>query len=342
VDVKLTKREVTEIAADYRLPRLLAFRELEQTDLTTTLLLETAKGKFHLGLLGAKSEMEIKRELDLLLFLRKQGFPCTVLLADRRGRYYREHAGRYLVIYRYLEGHSVAPEDLTPAQLEALGRVLGELHLLTKAYKKGVDNRFGFDRIASVYLEARNRIPAYLKKIVRTLDEEVEYLDRYLESKLPKGVIHGDLGVEQVRFRGEKIVAVDGFEGAARGKYILDLANVVNAVGFDGTRYVHGRFDAVLGGYEAVRALSLAEWDAFPNELRFSAFRMAVTRLRDLFLYPHDRERLNREFQDFYDRLLILRRERDGGMEPILMAMATGYDYRKYQRVKAVEKRSRG
>jgi len=27
-------------------------------------------------------------------------------------------------------------------------------------------------------------------------------------------------------------------------------------------------------------------------------------------------------------------------MEPILMAMATGYDYRKYQRVKAVEKRS--
>ena len=57
-------------------------------------------------------------------------------------------------------------------------------------------------------------------------------------------------------------------------------------------------------------------------------------------IYPDDRERINKDFQSFYDRLLILRREREGGMEPMLMAMATGYDYRKYQRVKAVEKRS--
>ena len=29
----------------------------------------------------------------------------------------------------------------------------------------------------------------------------------------------------------------------------------------------------------------------------------------------------------------------DGGMEGLLMAMATGYDYRKYQKVKALEKK---
>ena len=57
-----------------------------------------------------------------------------------------------------------------------------------------------------------------------------------------------------------------------------------------------------------------------------------MTRLRDFFLNPVDeRERINKDFQDFYERLLILRREREGGMEPMLMAMATGYDYRKYQ-----------
>ena len=53
------------------------------------------------------------------------------------------------------------------------------------------------------------------------------------------------------------------------------------------------------------------------------------------------RKRINKDFQDFYERLLILRREKDGGMEAMLMAMATGYDYRKYQKVKAVERRSR-
>ena len=41
-----------------------------------------------------------------------------------------------------------------------------------------------------------------------------------------------------------------------------------------------------------------------------------------------------KDFKAFYDRLLILRREKSGGMEDILLAMATGYDYRKYQKSK--------
>ena len=35
------------------------------------------------------------------------------------------------------------------------------------------------------------------------------------------------------------------------------------------------------------------------------------------------------------------RRERDGGMEPLLLAMATGYDYRRYQKVKAITREAR-
>ena len=76
------------------------------------------------------------------------------------------------------------------------------------------------------------------------------------------------------------------------------------------------------------------------HELRFSALRFTVTRLRDFFLNPvDDQMRVNKDFREFYERLRILRREREGGMEGVLMAMATGYDYRKYQKVKALEKK---
>ena len=47
---------------------------------------------------------------------------------------------------------------------------------------------------------------------------------------------------------------------------------------------------------------------------------------------------MDKDFREFFDRLRILRREREGGMEALLMAMATGYDYRKYQKVKANER----
>src|SRR6185436_2365590 len=297
----LTKKEANSLAVEYGLPKVLSVRAVREGSVNTHYLLETVRGKFIVKIDEVKSEIEVKRELDLLLFLRKHGFPCPVPLADRRGRHCRDWTGKQMSLYRYIDGHSVVPDDLTSPQLENVGRVLADLHLITKAYKKGVDSRFNFDRVGEIYAGVRGRLPHYLKKIVRTLDEELEYLQNYLESKLPKGIIHGDLFGDNIMIKGEKVVAVLDFEAAGRGKFIVDLATAVNALCFEGGRYALKRFEALITGYEGLRTLSLAEWDAFPNELRFSAFRFTVTRLRDFFLtHAERRQRVNKDFQEFY------------------------------------------
>jgi homoserine kinase type II len=341
VYTELDRHELTEITEDYGLVRLLASSGIPSGSVNTNYLLETARGRHLLRVDEVKGELEVKRELDLLLFLRKHGFPCPQPLADRKGRYYRETGGKCFSVYRYYDGHVVPSERLTSGQLESIGRALADLHAICKSYKKGIDNRFSFERIAGVYGEVRGRLPSYFKRIVRTLDDEVDYLHNYLEGKLPKGIIHGDLFVDNLILKGDKVIAMLDFEAACRGKFIFDLATAVNALCFAGEQYHLKRFEALIAGYEGMRALSLAEWDAFPNELRFSAFRFTVTRLRDFYLQPVDEQaRVNKDFREFYERLRILRRERDGGMEPLLMAMATGYDYRKYQKVKALEKKT--
>jgi homoserine kinase type II len=335
----LDKRELNAIVEDHGLVKLIACRGIAAGSVNTHYLLETAKGKFLLKLDEVKSELEVKREIDLLLFLRKHAFPCPQPVADRKGRHYREVEGKCLSLYRYIDGQFMAPKHAA-AQLEAAGRALADLHGIGRGYKKGIDNRFSFERIADLYREVRGHLPSYFKKIVRTLDDEVDYLQHYLEGKLPKGIIHGDLFSDNLLFKGHKVVGVLDFEAACRGKFIFDLATAVNALCFENGKYVLRRFEAFITGYESLRTLSLAEWDAFPNELRFSAFRFTVTRLKDFFLNPMDEvQRVDKDFREFYDRLKILRRERDGGMEGLLMAMATGYDYRKYQKVKALEKK---
>ena len=116
----------------------------------------------------------------------------------------------------------------------------------------------------------------------------------------------------------------------------------MNALCYIDDNYLIERFNALLEGYQNVRTLSLGEWDAFPNELRFSALRFTVTRLKDFFLRPMEgRFRINKDFRDFLDRLQVLRRERPGGMDRLLMAMATGYDYRQYQKVREQSKTTR-
>ncbi|HLH76594.1 MAG TPA: homoserine kinase [Candidatus Binataceae bacterium] len=328
-----------ELAEDYAFGRLLNVAILTNGSVNSNYLLETAKGKYVLRIDEAKGEMEIKREIDLLSFLRKHSFPCPHPLQDRKGRYYREYQRRCLSISKHAEGRSPMPHKLRLSQLETIGRALGELHVIGKGYKKGIDNRFSFERISDLFLHVKARLPTYFRRITRTLEDEIEYLDRYLESKLPKGIIHGDLFADNLLFRGERLVAMLDFEAACRGKFIFDIATAVNALCFVNNSYSLERFRHLLQGYESVRTLSLAEWDAFPNELRYSSLRFTITRLRDFFLHPvPEGQRTNKDFREFFERLQILRREKSGGMEALLMAMATGYDYRKYQKIRASEK----
>jgi len=339
VYTELSKSFLEELADDYGFGRVTNAVGIPEGSVNTNFLLETTKGKFLLRIDEVKSESEVKREIDLLAFLRKHSFPCPHPLQDRMGRFYRDCGNKCASVFRYYEGRVVPAMRLRGSQLESIGRALGELHVIGKGYKKGIDNRFSFERIADLYLNVRDRLPNYFRKVSRTLEDEIEYLTRYLEGKLPKGIIHGDLFSDNLLFRGEKLTAMLDFEAACRGKFIFDIATAVNALCFVDGGYSLDRFRYVLRGYESVRTLSLAEWDAFPNELRYSSLRFTVTRLHDFFLKPVEGgRRVDKDFREFFDRLRVLRREKEGGMEALLMAMATGYDYRKYQKVKANER----
>ncbi len=331
----LNKRECTRIAEEFGLGDLLSYSGIRDGSVNTHYLLETKRGRFFLKIDEVKSEVEIKQELDLLFYLKRQGFPCLQPIKSKKVKYYHELHGKYLSVSRFMDGVEPPLEALTPSHLEVLGHTLADLHLIGRGYKKGIDNRFGFNKIVSLYREVRRQLPSHLKNIVRVLDDEASYLENYLDNNLPKGIIHGDLFPDNVKFKGSRLVGIMDFEAACRGKLIYDLATAANALCYLDGRYRIERFDALITGYESLRPLSLPEWDSFPNELRFSALRFTVTRIKDFYLRKVDEnQRTYKDFKEFFDRLLILRREKDGGMEQILLAMATGYDYRKYQKSK--------
>jgi homoserine kinase type II len=331
----ISKKEIGAIAEEFALGDLVSYSGIKNGSVNTHYVIETKRGRYFAKLDEVKSELEVKQELDLLFHLRKQGFPCLQPLKSKTGRFYLEVQGKYLTVSRYIDGVELPVEALTSTHLSILGHAVANLHLIGRSFKKGIDNRFGFTRIAAIYREVRRQLPSHLKNIVRVLDDEFSYLENYLDNNLPKGIIHGDLFADNVKFKGNRLVGVVDFDAACRGKLIYDLATAVNALCFIGDRYKIDRFEALISGYESLRPLSLPEWDSFPNELRFSALRFTVTRIKDFYLRKtDDTQRIYKDFRQFYDRLLILRREKSGGMEDILLAMATGYDYRKYQKSK--------
>ena len=331
----LHKRDAVRIGEEFGLGDFVSYAGVRNGSVNTHYLVETKRGRFFIKIDEVKSEVEVKQELELLFYLKRQGCPCPQPIKSKKGKYYHEFHGKYLSVSRHIEGAELPLEALTPSHLEVLGHALADLHLIGRGYKKGIDNRFGFTKIVAIYREVRKQLPSHLKNIVRVLDDEVSYLENYLDNNLPKGIIHGDLFPDNVKFKGSRLVGIVDFEAACRGKLIYDLATAVNALCYTEDRYQIDRFEALITGYESLRPLSLPEWDSFPNELRFSALRFTVTRIKDFYLRKADENRrMYKDFKEFFDRLLILRREKSGGMEDILLAMATGYDYRKYQKSK--------
>lgn len=334
----LERQALVDIAAEYGLGKLSTASKALADWGGKRYILEASKVRYDLQVRSLDDEFDLRRELDLLGFLEKHDFPSPRPVTDRRGRPFLERDDRYLVLFRVPTGKVLTAPQLVHKQVHSAGRALGQLHMLSRGYKRAIDNRFGFERIFETYAAVRRRMPPYFRKVVRTLDEEIEYLGNYLETKLPKGVIHGAIHHTSYTFRGDAVVMLGDFDAACRGKYVFDLATAVNAMCFVDEGYSLERFEALMAGYEALRTLSLAEWDSFPNELRFAALRFAVVRLNEFFDSEEDeKDRINQDFREYLERLRVLRREKDGGMEGLLMAMATGYDYRKYQRVKTDE-----
>lgn len=332
---QIKAKELEEIADEFSLGEPLSVTGLRRRGGESYYIAQTKRGKFIIKIQSLKSEIEIKHEIDLFLVLRRHGFPCLQPLKTKRGRHYLEVDGNYVFASKNIDGVEVPVGELSHAQLEAAGHALADLHLIGRGYKKGIDNLFSFQRVASMYEEVRKNLPAHLRTITRVLDDEINYLEGYLDNNLPKGIIHGNLSWENIKFKGSRLVGVMDFEAACRGKFICDLATTVNAICYNEGRYRLDRFESLILGYESLRPLSLPEWDSFPNELRFSALRIAIESIKDFYDSKNgEQQRIQKDFKDFFERLLILRREKDGGMEDLLLSMATGYDYRKYQRSK--------
>ena len=85
VYTELSKPFLEELADDYGLGRVSSATGIPEGSVNTNYVLEAAKGKFLLRMDEVKSENELRREIDLLSFLRKHAFPVSASDAGSDG-----------------------------------------------------------------------------------------------------------------------------------------------------------------------------------------------------------------------------------------------------------------
>src|ERR671913_2414368 len=108
----LTKKDAVKIVDEFALGELVSVTGIKNGSVNTHYLLETKRGRFFAKIDEIKGELEVKQELDLLFYLKKQSFPCLQPIKSKTGRHYLDLDQKILTVSRYLDGAEFGVENL--------------------------------------------------------------------------------------------------------------------------------------------------------------------------------------------------------------------------------------
>jgi homoserine kinase type II len=280
VYTEVSDDELKAFLADYDVGALLSYKGIAEGVENTNYLLHTERGPFFLTLYEKRvAPSDLPFFLGLMEHLSHAGLTPTPV-RDREGRLLRELAGKPAALVTFLEG--VWLRRPQPRHCGALGRAMAELHRVGQAFPLRRDNALGLAGWRPLYLRFSAGADAIAPGLSAVIERELEQLESSWPSDLPRGIVHADLFPDNVFFLGDRLSGFIDFYFACNDALSYDIAVTLNAWCFETDHAFNiTKGQALLAGYQSVRALTAAELAALPLLARGAALRFLLTRAYD-------------------------------------------------------------
>jgi homoserine kinase type II len=263
--------------------------------------------RWFLRLNEGKTRDDVAFEADVLRFLSQEGYPAAPLAFTTDGAAQIEVAGRPAMLFAFATGEELERADVTAERCRTLGRYLGRLHAIAPRFGGTRPNPYGWGRVAEwvAELEPDGGGDALVAPSVPMLRAELE--DAIELPAAPRGLVHGDLFLDNVLWNGDRLSAVLDWEMSCVDALAYDLAVVLNAWCY-GERFEPGLARALLAGYREATTLDPATTDALHPYARYVALRYTASRIHAFHLAPLPADRLAwKDWTRYRDRLSALR-----------------------------------
>jgi homoserine kinase type II len=235
----------------------------------------------------------------------------------RSGEPWLSLSGGRVSVFGYLPGEELTRDRLTTDHCERLGAELAKLHRVGQALVGDRANPYGPPLVRSWLSELASNPDEELRGIARECQAHLDLVERS-SGLTPRGVIHADLFMDNVKWLGDRVAAFFDFEMACRDELVLDIAITLNAWCFD-REYQPALCRALLRGYQDVRKLSAGERARLHLQALFGAVRYTASRIRDFHLSPLPPERLFRkDFRTYLARVRALDAMGPSGFEDLV------------------------
>lgn len=178
---------------------------------------------------NARTKEQVEAELDFIAYLHRGGASVALPLPSSGGRLIEElSTGNSLMFacaFEEAKGERFRYDSVNSSKehFRMRGRVLGQIHALSKAYVPSHSpRRFSWDR-DRLLLDIKDYLPESEKIVRREYDVLKAWLKDYPKSSQNYGLIHGDFGDTNYRYQGNRFTIFD-FDDCCYHWFAYDLA----------------------------------------------------------------------------------------------------------------------
>ena len=307
VYTKINKKDLLYINKKFNDERFLSFKGIKQGIENTNYLLKSKNKKYILTIFEKRvSKKEIPFFMELMDELNTSKLNCPKPLKNKDGKYLINLKNKTACIVSFLQGKD--KKNLNIKNCYDVGRVIAQMHLHTQKIKLFRKNSMGVKNLNPLLKSIKFKSKKFTN-IDKFLKINFDNIKKKWPKKLPGGIIHGDLFIDNIFFKNNKLSGIIDFYFAANDYFMYEIAICINALCFDKInskfKINKSKIKNLIKGYESIRNISLKEKKSLNILCRGAAMRYFLTRLYDYTNTPKTAIIKIKDPREYYQKIII-------------------------------------
>jgi len=314
----LTPDELVSVLLRFGLPAPERFLPEPKGSVNTNYHVWAGGRRFFLRLNEGKSDADVEFEASVLCFLEAMKFPAARLLLTVDGRTHVGVRGRQAMLFAFVAGEELAREAVGQEHVRRMGGQLGRLHALAAGFRGSRPNPYGPERVEPWIeeLEPDGGGDDAVRAALPMLHDELARAPSLPPA--PRGLVHGDLFVDNVLWSGGEVSAILDWEMSCVDAFAYDIGVALNAWCYT-DRFQPGLCRALLQGYATQGTLAAETREALYAHARYAALRYTASRIHAFHLAELGEDRLFwKDWSRYRDRLKALRDMGEAGFGSLI------------------------
>jgi len=307
VYTKINKKDLFNINKNFDSKKFISFKGIKQGIENTNYLIRSKKEKFILTIFEKRvSKKEIPFFMKLMDQLNESKINCPKPLRNKKGNYLFKLRNKTACIVSFLKGKD--KKTLNIKNCYDIGKMIAEMHSSTKKIKLYRKNSMGIKNLNPLLNSIKFKSKKFTN-IEKFLKINFKDIKKKWPKKLPNGIIHGDLFIDNIFFNNKKLSGIIDFYFAANDYFMYEIAICINALCFDKSknRFILNKKKVknLVKGYESIKKFSVKEKNSLNILCRGAAMRYFLTRLYDYTNTPKTALIKIKDPREYYQKLLI-------------------------------------